>query len=109
MVPDIPAEVPAGSISLKDYPYLAGLPLSPVMNAKVDLLIGQDQPDLLVPIQIYRSVSEAGQPYATRTKLGWALQGPVDEFIGGKACMTTNHIQLEQLNQKVENLWNIDK
>ena len=78
VVPDIPAEVPAGSISLKDYPYLAGLPLSPVTNGKVDLLIGQYQPDLLVPIQICRSVSKAGQPYATRTKLGWALQGQVD-------------------------------
>ena len=70
VVPDIPAEVPAGNISLKDYPYLADLPLSPVTNAKVDLLIGQDQPDLLVPMQICRSVGKAGQPYATRTKLG---------------------------------------
>ena len=43
-------------------------------------------------------VNKAGQPYATCTKLGWALQGPVDEYIGGKACVTTNHIQLEQLN-----------
>ena len=43
-------------------------------------------------------VNKAGQHYATCTKLGWALQGPVDEYIGGKACVSTNHIQLEQLN-----------
>ena len=50
VVPDIPADVPADGISLDDYPHLAGLPLSPVPNAKVDLLIGQDQPYLLVPM-----------------------------------------------------------
>ena len=53
---------------------------------------------LLVPKQICRYVDKAGQLYATRTKLGWALQGLVDEYICGKAHMTTNHIQLEQLN-----------
>ena len=108
VIPDIPADVPAYGISLDDYSYFAGLPLSPVTNAKVDLLIGQDQPDLLVPLEICRSLNKAGQPYATRTKLGWALQGPVDENIGSNACMTNSHIQLEQLNQRVENLWNID-
>ena len=40
VVRDIPAEDPVGNISLKDYPHLADLPLSPVTNAKVDLLIG---------------------------------------------------------------------
>ena len=57
---------------------------------------------------ICRSLNKAGQPYATRTKLGWALQGPVDENICSNACTTNSHIQLEQLNQRVENLWNID-
>ena len=108
VIPDISADVPAYGISLDDYPHFAGLPLSPVTNAKIDLLIGQDQPDLLVPLEICRSLNKAGQPYATRTKLGWALQGPVDENIGSNACMTNSHIQLEQFNQKVENLWNID-
>ena len=108
VIPDIPADVPAYGISLDDYPHFAGLPLSPVTNAKVDLLIGQDQPDFLVPLEICRSLNKAGQPYATRTKLGWALQGPVDQNIGSNACMANSHIQLEQLNQKVENLWNID-
>ena len=108
VIPDIPADVPAYGISLDDYSHFAGLPLSPVTTAKVDLLIGQDQPDLLVPLEICRSLNKAGQPYATRTKLGWALQGPVDENIGSNACMTNSHIQLEQLNQRVENLWNTD-
>ena len=95
VIPDIPADVPADGNPLDDYPHLAGLPLSPVTNAKVDLLIGQDQPDLLVPLEICRSVNKAGQPYATRTELGWALQGAVDEQIGCKACMMTNDIEIE--------------
>ena len=100
VVTDLPSDVSADGISLDDGSHLT--------NAKVDLLIGQDQPDLLVPLEICRSLNKAGQPYATRTKLGWALQGPVDENIGSNACMTNIHIQLEQLNQRVENLWNID-
>ena len=91
----IPADVPAYGISLDDYSHFAGLPLSPVTNAKVDLLIGQDQPDLLVPLEICRSLNKAGQPYATRTELGWALQGAVDDQIGCKACMMTNDIESE--------------
>ena len=83
----ISAEVPTDDISLDDYPHLT--------NAKVDLLIGQDQPDLLVPTEICRSVNKAGQPYATRTGLGWALQRAVDEQIGCKACMMTNDIESE--------------
>ena len=49
VIPDIQADVPTDGISMDDYPHLAGLPLSSVTNAKVDLLIGQDQPDLLFP------------------------------------------------------------
>ena len=30
VIPDIPADVPADSITLDDYPHLAALPLSPV-------------------------------------------------------------------------------
>ena len=93
VIPHIPADVPADGISLD--PHLAGLPLSPVTNAKVDLLIGQDQPDLLVPLEICRSVNKAGQLYATRTELGWTLQGAVYDQIGCKACMMTNDIESE--------------
>ena len=87
VVTDIPSDVSADGISLDDCSHLT--------NAKVDLLIGQDQPDLLVPLEICRSVNKAGQPYATRTELGWALQGVVDEQIGCKACMMTNDIESE--------------
>ena len=40
-------------------------------------------------------MNKAGQPYATRTELGWALQGAVDDQIGCKACMMTNDIESE--------------
>ena len=87
VVTDLPSDVSANGISLDDGSHLT--------NSKVDLLIGQDQPDLLVPLEICRSMNKAGQPYATRTKLGWALQGVVDEQIGCKACMMTNDIESE--------------
>ena len=87
VVTDIPSDVAADGSSLDDCSHLT--------NANVDLLIGQDQPDLLVPLEICRSLNKAGQPYATRTKLGWALQGTVDDQIGCKACMMTNDIESE--------------
>ena len=40
-------------------------------------------------------MNKAGQLYATRTELGWALQGAVDDQIGCKACMMTNDIESE--------------
>ena len=87
VVTDLPSDVSADGISLDDCSHLT--------NANVDLLIGQDQPDLLVPLEICRSLNKAGQPYATRTKLGWALQGAVDDQIGCKACMMANDIESE--------------
>ena len=87
VVTDIPSDVAADGSSLDDYPHLT--------NAKVDILIGQDHPDLLVPLEICRSVNKAGQLYATRTELGWALQGAVDDQIGCKACMMANDIESE--------------
>ena len=87
VVTDIPSDVAADGSSADDYTHLT--------NAKVDLLIGQDQPDLLVPLEICRSVNKAGQLCATRTELGWALQWAVDEQIGCKACIMTNDIESE--------------
>ena len=87
VVTDLPSDVSADGISLDECSHLT--------NAKVDPLIDQDQPDLLVPLEICRSVNKAGQLYATRTELGWALQGAVYEQIGCKACMMTNDIESE--------------
>ena len=57
------------------WPHLSNLEVPIVDRSRVLLLIGQDVPDALVPIDVMKGPS--GSPYATRTSLGWALNGPV--------------------------------
>ena len=45
------------------------------INAEVSLLIGSDVPQALAPLEIWRG--EKGEPYATRTPLGWLINGPL--------------------------------
>ena len=55
--------------------HLSGIQVSQKINAEVELLIGQDVPEVLEPSEI-RTHSGNG-PYATKTKFGWTLTGPL--------------------------------
>ena len=56
------------------YPHLEGLSLCQRAE-RIDLLIGQDHAELLMPHEV-RSGSD-GAPYAVRTTIGWTLHGSV--------------------------------
>ena len=61
---------------LSIYPHLSDIPISPVHPpAKVDLLIGQDNSEALVPLQVLRG--NPGDPFTVLTKLGWTLNDVV--------------------------------
>ena len=61
---------------LRIYPHLSDIPISPVHSpAKVDLLIGQDNSDALVPLQVLKGNS--GDPFGVLTKFGWTLNSVV--------------------------------
>ena len=72
-------EVPYTYSPCKDlsmYPHLSDVPISPVYPpAEVDLLIGQDNSEALVPLQVRRGNS--GDPFSVLTKFGWTLNGVV--------------------------------
>ena len=72
-------EVPYTYSSCRDlsaYPHLSDIPISPVHPpAKVDLLIGQDNSEALVPLQILKG--NPGDPFAVLTKFGYSLNGVV--------------------------------
>ena len=109
VIPEIPAEVPRGDITLTDYPHLADLPISQLVEGtKADVLIGNDHPDLLVPHDVRRSVSRVGQPYATLTRLGWVLQGPVMESGNNPNRMLVHHVSLGEIDYSVQKLWEIE-
>ena len=61
---------------LSIYPHLSDIPISPLHPpAKVDLLIGQDNSEALVPLQFLKG--NPGNPFAVLTKFGWTLNSVV--------------------------------
>ena len=61
---------------LSAYPHLSNIPISSVHPpAKVDLLIGQDNSEALVPLQVLKGIP--GDPFAVLTKFGYSLNGVV--------------------------------
>ena len=72
-------EVPYTYSSCRDlsiYPHLSDIPISPLHPpAKVDLLIGQDNSEALIPLQVLKG--NPGDPVSVLTKFGWTLNGVV--------------------------------
>ena len=61
---------------LSAYPHLSDVPISPVHPpAKVDILIGQDNSEALVPLQVLKG--NPGDPFSVLTKFGWTLNSVV--------------------------------
>ena len=61
---------------LSIYPHLSDIPISPVHPpAKVDILIGQDYSEALVPLQVLKG--NPGDPFGVLTKFGWTLNSVV--------------------------------
>ena len=61
---------------LSIYPHLSDVSISPVYPpAKVDLLIGQDNSEALVPLQVLKG--NPGDPFGVLTKFGWTLNSVV--------------------------------
>ena len=66
---DIPKQV-----DVDRWPYLSGVSL-PDVEAGVGLLIASDVPMALDPLEVKHS--QDGGPYASRTSLGWVINGPL--------------------------------
>ena len=63
---------------LSIYPHLSDVPISPVYPpAKVDLLIGQDNSEALVPLQVFKG--NPGDPFAVSTKFVFSLSSVVPD------------------------------
>ena len=62
----------------------------------VRVLIGANCLPALEPTEFIRS--EAGGPYAYKTKLGWCIVGPIAQGNSGKETMTCNRIAVKEIN-----------
>ena len=72
------------------WPHLKGIHVTGI-EANVGLLIGHDVPKALEPKEVRES--QNGGPYATRTLLGWAINGPLGRT--GQATRTTNFVRTD--------------
>ena len=99
VTPRINARFPAQEIDTNKYSHLADLPLTLTgREVKADLIIGMDNAHLLAPQEVRRSSNGTNEPYAVRTALGWALNGPVD---GVRNEVISNFVN-------VGNAWSVD-
>ena len=58
------------------------LPKCPVTYSNVRMLIGVDSSEALIPYKTI--VGDPGEPYATETRLGWTVIGPVGKGWGSR-------------------------
>ena len=95
--------VSAGEIGR--WPHLKNISFPDVDASDVHLLIGQDVPDVLIPREARRGGS--GEPYATKTALGWTFNGP---FERGRTWKSTSHFVNTDtdLQKQVEKFWSLD-
>ena len=86
--------------------HLSGIQVPERINAEVELLIGQDVPEALEPSEI-RSRRGNG-PYATRTKFGWTLNGP----LGRHGCSDVRDVNFvradEAFSQQFHHFMNLE-
>ena len=110
VVPGIPARAPAAELKMSSYSHLADLPLGRVRpGTRADIIIGQDNSDLLMPLDVRRSTTQAGLPYAVLTRLGWVLNGSLGTREEQEQVFAMcNFVSMEETEEKLEGLWQVE-
>ena len=91
---------------LARFAHLNNIELPDVDVNDVHLLIGQDLPEALIPLEV--RTGGTGEPYATRTKLGWTLNGPVSRHPNQQVAALFTKTDAD-LQQQVVKFWELDK
>ena len=110
VIDKIPVKSPEVDVSMHDH--LNDIEFSSLNGAEmVDLLIGQDHSEVLMPLEIRKG--NMGEPFAIRSVLGWCLNGPahtrragkkvVSNFISTNITHATTEVQTD-----VDKLWRIE-
>ena len=87
------------------WPHLQGVFL-PRLDAEVGLLIASDVPKALDPLDIKHS--QDGGPYASRTRIGWAVNGPLGRRHHSSRSSTFVAKVDHRLQQMIEDFYNRD-
>ena len=91
-------------IDVGNYPHLKDLSFS--SSGSVDILIGQDYPAALLPLEV-RS-GPKGTPFAIHTIMGWALNGTSAPSPTGRR-ITSNFVSSTVLEDKINRLHEIQE
>ena len=106
-------------VDAKKHEHLAGIDVI-AASSRVDILIGQDNAEALIPLEVRRG--KLDEPFAVKTVLGWSLHGNTiicSDMCGliraGKVShrVVSNFIQsdsgkLDRIEDKVDALWRLD-
>lgn len=103
--PEIPVSNSDIQEDIDQWPHLQGISL-PRLNAEVGLLIASDVPMALDPLEIKHS--QDGSPYASRTRIGWAVNGPLGRRRHDSRTSSFVVKVDHQLQQKIEDFYNRD-
>ena len=104
IIDNIPVNMPKFAVS--DYVHLQDIPV-PSVSTDVDILIGQDHAEALLPLQIRRG--KPGEPFAIKTLLGWSINGCIP-FHGSVSKKVISHfISTSCLDDKIRKLWEIER
>ncbi|GBP17520.1 hypothetical protein EVAR_74114_1 [Eumeta japonica] len=106
-------DLPTQSLNMSEisarYPYLKNLPIQAYKRATPMILIGANNWKLAVPLK----VREGGwhQPIATKTRLGWAIQGgksssPEQHLLNIHTCICKNRD--DELHELVKNYFSME-
>ena len=97
-------QIPTRGIScdISHYPHLRGITC--FGDVHVDILIGQDNPAILQPLDV--RTGKYNEPFAVRGILGWTLNGPVHSQRPGK-CVMNNLVSTISI-EKLDSLYKLD-
>ena len=91
------------TVDVNSYPHLEGLSFASPDH--VDVIIGQDCSALLTPLEVRRG--SRNSPFAIRTVLGWCLNGTAPQTTN--AIVTSNFVSTQQIDQKLNRLWEMEE
>ncbi|CAG2227643.1 unnamed protein product [Mytilus edulis] len=103
----ISARSAAENVDIRKLSYLADIQIPSTDLTEVMLLIGTDSPNAHIPLEV-RSGNE-NQPYAIRSRLGWAIRGPIEDTHSSNVI----NVHFEEardvlLQRQLERMWTSD-
>ena len=107
VVPNIPAKYPSSLLDFQKYPYLSDLPIQQVNGeTKVDILIGMDNAQIMMQLDVRRAAEGRNKPYAVLTMFGWSLNGPVQHTSASPEYeIASNFVNMDL---EIKRLWDIE-